>query len=112
MRCGELDSASCEISSEVSPLICGPVVARGPGDQDLRLGEQERAQPVGLHLQVGDVGAQVEFRLAGANARAHQQDRRHHGKAEQRQRRRQRRKFLVIEVEQRRNGLRDGQVGG
>ena len=48
MRCGEFDSASCEIRSEVSPLICGPVVARGPGDQDLRLGEQQRAQPVGL----------------------------------------------------------------
>ena len=95
MRCGELDIASCEISSEVSPLICGPVVARGPGDQDLRLGEQQRAQPVGLHLQVGDVGAQAEFRPGGANARAHQQDRRHHGKAEQRQRRRQRRKFLA-----------------
>ena len=90
----------------------GPVVAGGPGDQDLGLGEQERAQPVGLYLQVGDIGAQVEFHLAGPNARAHQQDRRQHGKAEQRQRRRQRGKFLVIEVEQGRNRLRNGQVSG
>ena len=106
MRCGEFDCASCEISSEVSPLICGPVVAGRPGDQDLRLREQQRAQPVGLDLQVGDVGAQPSFGPGGANARAHQQDRGHHGKAEQRQRRRQHREFLVIEVEPGRNRLR------
>jgi hypothetical protein len=50
--------------------------------------------------------------LAGPNARAHQQDCRQNGKAEQRQRRRQRRKFLVIEVEQRRNRLRYAQISG
>ena len=50
------------------PADLRPVVARRPGDQDLRLGEQQRAQAVGLHLQLGDVGAQAEFRL-GARMR-------------------------------------------
>jgi hypothetical protein len=78
----------------------GPVLARGPGDQDLGFGKQQRPQPVSLHLQVGDIGAEVELDAGGPDARPHQQDRSHHGKAEQRQRRGQRRKFLVIEVEQ------------
>ena len=69
MRCGEFCRASCEISSEMSPLICGPVVAGGPGDQDLRFGEQQRAQAVGLDLQLGDVGAQAELRFAWRAAR-------------------------------------------
>ena len=90
----------------------GPVVARGPGDQDLGFGEQQRAQPVGLHLQVGDVGAQAELGPGRPDAGAHQQDRGHHGKAEQGERRRQRREFLVIEVEPGRNRLRDGQFAG
>ena len=77
----------------------GPVVAGHPGDQDLGLGEQQRAQPVGLHLQVGNVGAQAGFGSGGANARPHQQDCGDDGKADQRQRRCQRRKFLMVEVE-------------
>ena len=90
----------------------GPVVACGPGDQDLGLGKQERAQPVGLDLQVGDVGAQAEFGSGGPNAGTHQEDCGHDGKAEQGERRRQRREFLMIEVEPGRNRLRDGQVAG
>jgi hypothetical protein len=37
-----------------------------------------------LYLQIGDIGAQVEFDPGGPNPRAHQQDCGHHGKAEQR----------------------------
>ncbi len=77
----------------------GPVVARGPRNQDLGFGEQQRAQPVGLDLQFSDVGAQPDFGPGGVDARAHQQDRRQHGKADQRQCRRQHRGFLMIEAE-------------
>jgi hypothetical protein len=102
-----LDSTSCETRSEVSPLIWGRL---SPAAQAIRIWGS--ANSSALHLQVGDVGAQVEFHPAGPDARAHQQDRSHHGKAEQRQRCRQCRKFLVIEVEQGGNRLWDGQVRG
>ena len=90
----------------------GPVVACGPGDQDLGLGEQKRAQPVGLYLQVCDVGAEAELGSGRPDPGTHQEDCGHHGKADQGERRRQRREFLVIEVEPGRNHLRDGQVAG
>ena len=90
----------------------GPVVARGPGDQDLGFGEQQRAQPVGLNLQVGDVGAEAELGSGRPDAGPHQEDCGHDGKAEQGERRRQRREFLMIEVEPGRNRLRDGQIAG
>ena len=96
----------------MSPLIRGTVVARRPRDQHLRLGEQQRAQPVGLYLQVCDVDAEAQFGAGRADPGAHQEDCGHHGKADQGERRRQRREFLVIEVEPGRNHLRDGQVAG
>ena len=89
-----------------------PVVAGGPGNQDLRLGEQQRAQAVGLDLQLGDVGAQPDFDPGGPNPGSHQQDRGHDGKAEQRQRCRQHREFLMIEVEPGRNRLLKRQIAG
>ena len=83
------------------------IVARRPRDQDLRLGEQQRAETVGLDLQALDVGAQPRLVVGGADPGAHQQDRRHHRKAEQRQRRRQHRDFLTIEIEEGRNRMLD-----
>ena len=77
-----------------------PVVARGPGNQDLRFGEQQRAVAVGLDLQGLDVGTQPRLVFRRAHPRAHQQDRRHHREAEQRQRRGQHREFLAVEIEQ------------
>ncbi len=88
------------------------VVAGRPGDQDLRLGEQQRAVAVGLQLQALDHRMQPGFALRGADAGVHQQDRRQHGKAEQRQRCGQDRDFLAVEVEQGREGIQEGGVGG
>ena len=56
--------ASCEHQQRGVAADLGPVVAGGPGDQDLRFGEQQRAQPVGLDLQLGDVGAQPDLGAA------------------------------------------------
>ena len=75
------------------------IVARGPGDQDLRLREQERAEAVGLQLEFPDAGAQPRLIVGGPHARAHQQDRRNDGEAEQGERRRQHRDFLPVEVQ-------------
>ena len=88
------------------------VVAGRPGNQDLRLGEQQRPEPVGLDLQFRDVGAQPRLALCRADAGAHQQDRRHHGKAEQRQRRGQHRDFLAIEAEIARDHIHQRQIAG
>ena len=86
-------AASGGISSEMSPLICGRLSPAGPGNQDLRFGEQQRAKAVGLDLQALDVGAQPRLVFRRAQPGAHQQDRRHHRKAEQRQRRGQAPRF-------------------
>ena len=76
----------------------GPVVASRPGDQDLRLSEQQRTQPVGLNLKIGDVGAQPRFGTGGANAGAHQENGGDDGETDQRERRGQHREVLMIEV--------------
>ncbi|MHC2411284.1 hypothetical protein ACVJGC_003875 [Bradyrhizobium diazoefficiens] len=76
------------------------VVARRPGDQDLRLGEQQRAEAVGLELQFPDPRAQPRLVLRRAHARTHQQDRGHYREAEQRKRGGEHRKFLPVEVQQ------------
>ena len=112
MRCGELDSASCDISSEVSPLICGRL---SPAAQEIRICGSANSSARSRSAWTCRSAMSERSRAShsgGPDARAHQQDRRHHGKAEQRQRRRQHREFLVIEVEQGRNRLRDGQVSG
>ena len=77
-----------------------PVIARGPGYQDLGFGEQQRPVAVGLDLQGLDVGTQPRLVFRRAQSGPHQQDRRHHGEAEQRQRRGQHREFLAVEPEQ------------
>ena len=77
------------------------IVAGRPRNQDLRFREQQRPEPVGLDLQFPDIGAQPRLASGGADAGAHQEDRRHHGEAEQRQRRGQHREFLAIEIERR-----------
>ena len=107
MRCGEFCAASCEVTSDDIAADLGPVVAGRPGDQDLRFGEQQRAQPVGLNLKIGDVGAQPRFGAGGANAGAHQENRGDDGETEQRQRRGQHREFLMVEVRPGRNQLRE-----
>ena len=58
------------------------VVAGGPGDQHLRLGEQQRAEPVGFDLQALDVAAQPRLAGGGAQPGAHQQDGGEHREAE------------------------------
>ena len=83
------------------------VVAGGPRDQDLRLGEQQRAVAVGLQLQPLDLAMQPRFALRGADAGVHQQDRGQHGKAEQGERRGQHRDFLPVEVEQGRDRVEE-----
>jgi hypothetical protein len=75
------------------------VVAGRPGDQDLRLGEQQRAEAVGLELQFPDACAQPRLVVRRAHARAHQQDRGHDREAEQRERGGQHREFLPVEVQ-------------
>ena len=88
------------------------IVAGRPRDQDLRFRKQQRAQAVGLDLQVADVGAQPRLVPSRAQPRAHQQDRGHHRKAEQRQRRGQDRDFLVVEIEECRDHLPERQIAG
>ena len=78
----------------------------------MRLGEQQRAQPVGLNLQFGDVGAQADLGAGRLEAGAHHQDRGHDGKAEQRQCGGKDRDFLMIEVEPGRNRLGQRQIAG
>ena len=101
MRCG----ASGGTSSATSPLI-------RPRDENLRFGEQQRAQAVALRLQAGDLDPQPHLAAGRAHAGAHQKDRRHHGKPEQRQRGGQNSEFLMVEVEPGRNGVRDGEFAG
>jgi len=76
------------------------IIARGPGDQDLRLGEQQRAEAVRLELQLPDPGLQPRLVLRRADAYPHQQDRGHHREAEQGERGRQHRDLLPVEVQQ------------
>ena len=94
MRCGN----SWEVSDETSPLISRTILARGPGDQDLGFGEQQRAVAVGFALQALDFAAQPGLVPGRAQPRSHQQDGGDHRKAEQRQRRRERREFLMVHV--------------
>ena len=86
------------------------IVAGGPGDQNLGLGEQQRAEAVGLALQALDIGAQPRLVSCRADPRAHQQDRRHDRKAEQRQRRRQRRDLLAVQIDEGGDGLQQRQI--
>ena len=88
------------------------VVAGGPRDQDLRLGEQQCAVAVGLELQALDHCMQPRFAFRGADAGVHQQDRRQHGKAKQGQRRGQHRHFLPVELEQGRDRGEEAGIGG
>ncbi|MGY3222946.1 hypothetical protein ACVIM5_003553 [Bradyrhizobium sp. USDA 4512] len=89
-----------------------PVVAGGPGDQDLRLDEQQRAQPVRLRLQVRDLGLQLLLVPRRAHPGAHQEDRGDGREADQRKRRREDRDLLVIEAEMIRHRLGDRVLGG
>ena len=81
------------------------IVACRPRDQHLRFRKQQRAEPVGLDLQVSKFGAQPRFVVGGADARAHQQDRGDHGKAEHGQCRGQHRHLLAVEIEECRQRL-------
>ncbi|GCC49434.1 hypothetical protein chiPu_0033482, partial [Chiloscyllium punctatum] len=89
-----------------------PVVAGGPGDQDLRLDEQQCAQPVGLRLQVRDLGLQLLLVAGRAQAGAHQQDRGDDGEADQRERGRENRNLLMVETEMLRHRLGHQALGG
>ena len=112
MRCGEFCCASCEISSEVSPLIWGRL---SPAAQEIRICGSANSSARNRSAWTCSSAMSARSRSFGPgrlDARAHQQDRRHHGKAEQRQRRRQYREFLVIEVEPGRNHLRERQIAG
>ena len=86
--------ASLAVTSAGSPMI-SLVGGCGPGDQDLWLGEQQRIGAVDRGLG-GD--AFVAPKLRGKPlARAHQQDRGDHGKAQNAERERQRRNVLAVE---------------
>ncbi|KAH2814767.1 hypothetical protein KXV85_004676, partial [Aspergillus fumigatus] len=88
-----------------------PVIAGGPGDQHLRLGEQQRAQPIGLRRQLVDLGAQLGFVGGRARPVAHQKDRRDHREAEQRHRGGENGKLLVAESEPVGDGIGNRGVG-
>ena len=88
-----------------------PVIAGGPGDQHLRLGEQQRAQPIGLRRQLVDLGAQLGFVGGRARPVAHQKDRRDHREAEQRHRGGENGKLLVAEIEPVGDGIGNRGVG-
>ncbi len=112
MRCGEFCSASCEISSEVSPLIWGRL---SPAAQAIRICGSANSSARNRSAWTCRSAMSVRRRTLGSgrpDPGTHQQDRGHDGKAEQRERRRQHREFLVIEVEPGRNRLRDGQFAG
>ena len=64
----------------------GPVLARRPRDQNLRLGEQQRPEAISLGLQLPDLDAQPCLARCGTDTGAHQQDCGHDREAEQRQR--------------------------
>jgi len=49
-----------------------PIVAGRPRDQDLRLREQQRAEAVGLGLQLRDLKTQSRFPFGSTNSRTHQ----------------------------------------
>ena len=74
------------------------VIAGGPCDQDLRLGEQQRAVTVGLDLKLPDIGAQPCLVLCRTDAGMHREDRGHYGESKQRQRGGYGRDFLAVEV--------------
>ena len=88
------------------------IVARRPRNQDLRFGEQQCPETVGLDLQFPDIGAQPRLASGGADTNARQEDRRYHGETEQRQRRGQYREFLVIEIERGRDRLQRRRIAG
>ncbi len=48
------------------------IIAGRPRDQDLRLRKQQRAETVGLGLQLRDLGAQPRLPLGRTNPRTHQ----------------------------------------
>ena len=77
-----------------------PILARGPGDQDLGLGKQQRAVAVGFALQALDFAAQAGLVPCRAQARSHQEDGGDDRKAEQRQRCRQRRELLMVHADE------------
>ncbi len=88
------------------------VVAGRPRDQDLGFRKQQCAEPIGLGLQVRDIGAQPRLVSRCAEPRAHQEDRRHHRKAEQRQCGGQRREFLAVQIQMHRDRIHERQIAG
>ena len=107
MRCGEFDSASCEISSEVSPLIWGRL---SPAAQAIRIcgsaNSSARSRSAWTCRSAMSARSRSSVRVARTRVRI-SRIAATHGKADQRQRRRQHREFLVIEVEPGRNRLRE-----
>ncbi|MGY4305002.1 hypothetical protein ACVIJ6_002245 [Bradyrhizobium sp. USDA 4369] len=82
------------------------MAAGRPGDQDLRLGKQQRAVAIGLQLQRGDIGTQPRFLACGCQPRAHQRHGGDHREAKQRQHRRHLGDVLTAQFEQRRDCIR------
>jgi hypothetical protein len=80
------------------------VVARRPGDDDLRLGQQQRMRAVDLGLQRDDLLAGGDFGQCRAAARAHQQHGGNDGEEQDAERERQRRNVVLLEA----GDLRDG----
>ena len=76
----------------------GPVLARAPGNQNLRFCEQQRAEAIGFRLKLADFGAQPLLVGGSADARAHQQDGADHRETEHAQRHRQRGQVLPAEI--------------
>ena len=75
----------------------GLVGGGGPGHDDLRLGEEKRIGAVDRGLGCDGVIARRGLDLDQTRACAHEQDRRHHGKAENAERERERGNLVAIE---------------
>ncbi len=81
-------------------MISGSSVVRRPGDQDLRLGQQQRIDAVDRRARPDLVVAGGKLDLGEAPARAHQQDRGHHREAQDAERERERGDLVPVEREQ------------
>jgi len=78
----------------------GTRFARSPGDQHLRLGEQQRAKAIGFGLHGMEFVAQLGLGARSAQPVAHQQDRTDHGKAEHGTAGGERCDFLAVEIDE------------
>ena len=100
MRCGDclgiLRQQQRDVAADLRTIVAG-----GPGDQDLRFGEQQRAEAVGLdsagrwiseRSRASFLAARTRVRISRIAATTE--------KPSKRQRRGQHRDFLVVEVEQ------------